>query len=410
MGLFDFFKKKKKQDFLANMPPVMRQAFAVLFPNGEDDFNRQLDDLCSHYGNKYKREDISSNLIFILTGYLITGDSKTKESVIDKVLARKVNTMSKSEVDYLYNYALSNHPKLAMLLTASSMMDALSSDGCDSDTIPGGHGILGYSSENPIPTHGVVGIYEYLDHLRDSAGNKISYTRMGTVDSPISEHPVDVYNVTSLVLQQPITLYISAYHKRNSQLSPSNLILIDSNNVVISSGGTKFGIGQYCSLNETPKPQLATIQYFGVISKDVLATLPMKIQEAEELNRRGFIAFNNGDTETAIRLLKEAVSKGSINAINSLFAVLHSADRNEEAFDTLKNSLRENHVSAALYFNFAVINAGYYAQYPVTPNIPLAKTCLKRAMTLPDDGKEEYQAKIQSRAKEFLDRLETNEL
>lgn len=39
MGLFDFFKKKKKQDFLANMPPVMRQAFSVLFPKGEDDCN-----------------------------------------------------------------------------------------------------------------------------------------------------------------------------------------------------------------------------------------------------------------------------------------------------------------------------------------------------------------------------------
>ena len=43
MGLFDFFKKKKQDNFLANLPPAMRQAFAVLFPNGNADHDRQLD-------------------------------------------------------------------------------------------------------------------------------------------------------------------------------------------------------------------------------------------------------------------------------------------------------------------------------------------------------------------------------
>ena len=96
MGLFDFFKKKKQDNFLANLPPAMRQAFAVLFPNGNADHDRQLDELCKHFGNKYDRQNIDSNLIYILTGYLITGDAKTKDNSINKVLRRPNNTMSKA--------------------------------------------------------------------------------------------------------------------------------------------------------------------------------------------------------------------------------------------------------------------------------------------------------------------------
>lgn len=144
MGLFNIFKKKKNDDYLTNLPPAMRQAFSILFPKGVDDHNRQLDDLCSYFRNKYKREDVDSNLIYILTGYLITGNAKTKESVINSVMGRKVNTMAKSDIEYLYTFALNNHSKLATLLTLESTMDVLSHDGCDSDTIPNGFGKFGF--------------------------------------------------------------------------------------------------------------------------------------------------------------------------------------------------------------------------------------------------------------------------
>ena len=82
MGFFDFFKKKKADSYLDNMPPAMRQAFAVLFPKGVADHDRQLDELCKHFGNKYDRQNIDSNLIYILTGYLITGLQATPRQKI----------------------------------------------------------------------------------------------------------------------------------------------------------------------------------------------------------------------------------------------------------------------------------------------------------------------------------------
>lgn len=403
MGLFDLFKKKKQDNFLVNMPPAMRQAFAVLFPNGVADHDRQLDELCKHFSNKYKREDVDSNLIFILTGYLITGDTKTKESCIDKVMNRKVNTMSKADVDYLYTYALTNHSKLAPLLALSSLMDDMSKDGCETDTFPGGMGRFGYSSDNPIPTKGVTGSYDYLDHLRDSKGNKITYKRLGTTFSSVSDNPVDVYEITSPIISSPVKLWISAYQRKNSLLSPSEFVLVDNNNIVISNGGTHFGVGQKCSPDETPKPKLVAINYFGVIDNSTLPQYPPEIVEAENLNRRGFIASNNDDTEQAITLLKEAIAKGSVNAINSLFAVLHCAERYQEAHDSLRDALQNHHKSAALYYNLAVIYFGYDACYPVKPNYDVAVSCLKQAIVLPNDGMEEYRSKIQVKAQAFLD-------
>lgn len=401
MGLFDFFRKKK--DFLEGLPPAMRQAFGVLFPKGVADHNRQLDELCKHYGKKYKREDIDSNLFYILAGFLISGNANTKEVTIKTVLARKVNVMSKQDVEYLYTFALSNHPKLAPFLTIQSVMDTLSQDGCETDTIPGGSGLFGYSQDNPIPTKGVVGSYEYLDNLRDSKGNKISYKRIGSTYSFVSDNPIDVYEITSSTITQPINLFISAYQKRNSQLSPSDFILVDVNNIVVSSGGTSFGLGQRCVPNTKPQPQLTAINYFGLISPKDYVNYPQSIVDAENLNRQGFIKSNNGDTEGAIALLKEAVEKGSVNAINSLFAVLHSAGRYQAAHDSLRNALQHKHKSAALYYNIAVIYCGFDKRYPVQLNYDVVVSCLKQAIALPDDGLEEYRSKIQEKAKTFLD-------
>lgn len=406
MGLFDIFKRKKSpEDRLKNMPEAMRKAYIAMFPKGVADHDRQLDELCKHFGNKYERQVLDSNLIFILTGYLITGDSKTKDNTISKVLTRPNNKLTKADADYIYNFALQNHPKLAQLLIAQEAMDILSSDGCTTDTIPGGIGRFGYSHDNPIPTNGVNGSYDYLEHLRDSKGNKIAYKRLGSTFSNVSDNPVDVYVITSPIITFPIKLCISAYQKRNSTLSPSDFVLVDDNDIVISNGGTQYGIGQRCVPNRPPDPKLVAINYFGIIDSKELSKFPLEIQEAENLNRRGFIKSNNGETEEAIKLLKEAVAKGSANAINSLFAVLHSADRFQEAHKFLIECAESGHWSAALFYNLAVIAGGYDSRYPAKFNYEKVMYFLRRCIEQLDDGMEEYRSRIQDTAQKLLDTL-----
>lgn len=409
MGFFDFFKKKKADSYLDNMPPAMRQAFAVLFPKGVADHDRQLDELCKHFGNKYKREDIDSNLIFILTGYLITGDSKTKESCIDKVMNRNVNTMSKADVEYLYTFALTNHPKLAPIFALSSIMDDMSEDGCDTDTIPGGQGMFGYSPDNPIPAHGVTGIYEYLDHIRDVKGYPVKYKRLGTTESLLISHPLDVYELTSPGILMPLTIYISAYQKRNSQLSPSDLILVDNNNIVISSGGTSFGIGQKCVPNK-PMPHLCGLNSFGCFQGKELEGRSAEFINAENLNKEGFLLSNADQPAAAIKKLKLAVQCGSKNAANNLFSVYHCNNLFQEGLQHLISVCRSPNPTAVCLYNLALILSGLHNDYKVKVDMTLAFVLLNRALALPYDNTEEFRATAQTKARELIDYLSVDEL
>ena len=409
MGLFDFFKKKKQDNFLANLPPAMRQAFAVLFPNGNADHDRQLDELCKHFGNKYKREDIDSNLIFILTGYLITGDSKTKESCIDKVMNRKVHTMSREDVEYLYTYALTNHPKLAPILALTSIMDDMSEDGCDTDTIPGGQGMFGYDPDNPIPTHGVTGSYEYLDHLRDVKGYPVKYKRLGTTESLLFNHPLDAYELTSPGIYLPLVIYISAYQKRNSQLSPSDLILVDSNNIVISSGGTAFGIGQKCE-PDRPQPRLWGMTSFKCFQGKDLEGKSEEFCNAERLNKEGFLLANNDQPVAAISKLKLAVQCGSKNAANNLFVVYHDNKLFKEGLQHLVSVCRSQNPTAGCLYNLALILSGLHNDYKVKVDMTLAFVLLNRVLALPYDNTEEGIASAKTKARELIDYLSVDNL
>ena len=120
MGLFDFFRRKKHNN---SLPASLQEAITILFPNGNDDRLRQLKELGEHYGSKYELDYINNNLIFILSGYLITGNIMTKEKAVGSVLGRVDNKMTSADVEYLHDYALENHPKLSILKIVESLFD-----------------------------------------------------------------------------------------------------------------------------------------------------------------------------------------------------------------------------------------------------------------------------------------------
>jgi hypothetical protein len=108
------------------------------------------------------------------------------------------------------------------LLEALSLMGE---DGCDTDEIPGGVGEFGYNVDNPIPTKTPLGSAAYLERLRDLNGAKISFVRRGSTGSSISEHPIDAYTISGPDGGHIATLFISAYHKRNSNKAPRGFLL-----------------------------------------------------------------------------------------------------------------------------------------------------------------------------------------
>src|SRR5688572_2841265 len=76
----------------------------------------------------------------------------------------------------------------------------------------------GYTTENPVQVGGGAMYVKareqrYLDALRGPGGQSIQYKRIGSVpQSPNSRTILDRYEVTYGGLEQPMTLYLDAYH------------------------------------------------------------------------------------------------------------------------------------------------------------------------------------------------------
>lgn len=107
-----------------------------------------------------------------------------------------------------------------------NIMSSMCENGCDADEIPHGQGEFGLSVTNPIPAHTPIGSNSYLDRLHTSNGDRVTYVRKGSTSAPISVHPIDQYLITNSSGEQIATLYISPYHKRNSNKAPEGFTLL----------------------------------------------------------------------------------------------------------------------------------------------------------------------------------------
>lgn len=106
-----------------------------------------------------------------------------------------------------------------------NVLSIMCSDGCETDEIPNGHGEFGHAITNPIPTRTVLGSTNYLTKLKSSDGEKIIFDREGSLSSPVSPHPVDAYAISSSNGRRLATLYLSPYHKRDSEKAPRGFTL-----------------------------------------------------------------------------------------------------------------------------------------------------------------------------------------
>ena len=98
-------------------------------------------------------------------------------------------------------------------------------NGEDCDQITGGHGNFG-SLTNPIPVNGSIGEIKYLAKLRGETGCALLFHRGGSTPSPVTDKPVDDYEVVCLDGTQWNTLYFDMYHPRRSNLAPPGYSLM----------------------------------------------------------------------------------------------------------------------------------------------------------------------------------------
>jgi hypothetical protein len=115
---------------------------------------------------------------------------------------------------------LSSTPEFQRQKGIFDVMNRMCQDGCDTDEVPGGFGEFGYEATNPIPTNTVFGSTSYLGRLRASDGAKVMYERIGSLKSEVSKHPIDEYAISHPNGGRLGTLYVSPYHRRNSEKAP----------------------------------------------------------------------------------------------------------------------------------------------------------------------------------------------
>lgn len=97
----------------------------------------------------------------------------------------------------------------------------MSADGTECDEIPGGVGEFGLVATNPVPTFNLYGSKSYLDQLGTADGRKVSYERRGSIGQEGMEKPVDVYDLSDPEGEYIATIYISPYHRKNSERTPA---------------------------------------------------------------------------------------------------------------------------------------------------------------------------------------------
>lgn len=121
--------------------------------------------------------------------------------------------------------ALNENPIFQKQKELFEAMLPMCEDGVDADEIPNGRGEFGITSSNPIPCKTVFGSTAYLGRLRTPDGTKVVYERVGSVDSDVSPHPVDAYEISHPNGQKLATLFISPYQKRTSGKAPKEFNL-----------------------------------------------------------------------------------------------------------------------------------------------------------------------------------------
>lgn len=124
--------------------------------------------------------------------------------------------------------ALHSTPEFRQQKKLFDAMSAMCEEGVDADEMPNGIGEYGLAATNPVPCRTIFGSTAYLGRLRAADGTKVRYERIGSVQSEVSQQPIDMYEISYPSGQELAKLYISPYQKRISGKAPSGFILAEN--------------------------------------------------------------------------------------------------------------------------------------------------------------------------------------
>lgn len=236
MGLFDFLKKKKKQD--TALDSFMAQQMKRMFPNGLQELKDQVSELKLRLPSQYSENDIQGQLLY-MTSLLYTARDRSSYRVVEVgAMNRPDNKFSYEENMIIYTFAASKQiermmPALKDLdpqTRAKYLKEGLAAmgnnpDGCTTDMMQNGYGEFGLCATNPVPVRGTAANEVYLESLKHISGKQIRWKRIGSLGAPNIAHPIDHYLVTDEQGNELAIIYISPYQNTISRKAPKGFYI-----------------------------------------------------------------------------------------------------------------------------------------------------------------------------------------
>lgn len=120
--------------------------------------------------------------------------------------------------------ALEDIPEVSQKKSILDALAIMSENGTELDTIPEGFGEFGHTVTNPIPLKTTFGSIVYLRKLTTITGKRVEFERLGSTKAENIRNIIDAYKI-SIEGKKIATLFISPYHKKNSERAPKGFKL-----------------------------------------------------------------------------------------------------------------------------------------------------------------------------------------
>jgi hypothetical protein len=239
MGLFDFFRRKKKKDNRCSeqhnktSSNDKRSTFEDVFPNGIKDVIIGAAELRRILNNKI--DITTAQSIFVRSSSICFScnvmNPFTKERLRLHLAPYALHYFDEAALDEFYNYLCSNRNVKsgynALLKQAREYAQLIGGEyATDADVMPEGVGEFGLEISNPIPVCSIPDSANYLRRLRTADGTSITYKRIGSTRVSNIKQIIDGYRIF-VNGQQIAIIYICPYNKKNSLKAPKGFVLID---------------------------------------------------------------------------------------------------------------------------------------------------------------------------------------
>ena len=228
MGIFDFFRTKKKQQ--SELDDLMEKIKAQAFPGGTNQMKDVVERHYSLFNGRYTKDAIFQAMNY-MASLIIVAEDKSARRVVDNGVMHK-GLLSREDAIILYKNLLriqfesktGIHNELAFDAFYTSIGNI--EGNYVSNEMPGAYGEYGLTTSNPIPINGIPASYAYMDRLRQTNGNNVSYKRIGTFTSEITDEIIDGYKLYSDSGIELATIYICPYVNANPSKAPKGFVLI----------------------------------------------------------------------------------------------------------------------------------------------------------------------------------------